>query len=162
MGRVVRRSICHSLAKSVRAERNRGASGRSGNDERRTGISRRIFLLTLAGGAGSLQVGCSREDVHQVAAKLIPQETLREMGLQTWERFRTQFPPPATSPCSAGCRRSVSGWSGPPRGIRKNGSSPFSAAIHQCLRRARRQGGFLRGHVRRCQKRRPDRRRPGP
>ena len=56
-------------------------------------ISRRAFLLTLAGGAFSLQAGCSREDVHQAAARLIPRETLREMGLQTWERFRSQFPP---------------------------------------------------------------------
>jgi predicted Zn-dependent protease len=56
-------------------------------------ISRRAFLLTLAGGAGALLVGCSREDVHKAAAKLIPQETLREMGLQTWERFRGQFSP---------------------------------------------------------------------
>jgi predicted Zn-dependent protease len=56
-------------------------------------ISRRTLLLTLAGAAGSFLVACSREDVHQAAAKLIPQETLREMGLQTWERFRGQFPP---------------------------------------------------------------------
>ena len=56
-------------------------------------VSRRAFLLTLAGGIGSLLVGCSREDVHKAAAKLIPQETLREMGLATWERFRGQFPP---------------------------------------------------------------------
>jgi predicted Zn-dependent protease len=56
-------------------------------------VSRRAFLLTLAGGIASLLVGCSREDVHKAAAKLIPQETLREMGLATWERFRGQFPP---------------------------------------------------------------------
>ena len=57
-----------------------------------TDISRRVFLLTLAGGAGSLLVGCDREDVRQVTAKLISQENLREMGLQTWERIRGQFP----------------------------------------------------------------------
>jgi predicted Zn-dependent protease len=56
-------------------------------------ISRRGFLLTLAAGAGSLLAGCSGEDVRQAAAKLIPQETLRQMGLQTWERFRSRFPP---------------------------------------------------------------------
>jgi predicted Zn-dependent protease len=60
-------------------------------------ISRRGFLLTLAGAAGSLLAGCSREDVHQAAAKLIPQETLREMGLQTWDRFRGRFPPSRNS-----------------------------------------------------------------
>ena len=49
--------------------------------------------MTLAGGAGSLLVGCSREDVRQAALEAIPQETLREMGLQTWERIRGQFPP---------------------------------------------------------------------
>jgi len=57
-----------------------------------TDISRRVFLLTLAGGAGSLLAGCSGEDVRQAAAKLIPPETLREMGLQTWKRIRDQFP----------------------------------------------------------------------
>jgi predicted Zn-dependent protease len=56
-------------------------------------ISRRGFLLTLAGGAGALLVGCSGEDVRQAATKLIPPETLREMGLQAWERIRDQFPP---------------------------------------------------------------------
>jgi predicted Zn-dependent protease len=56
-------------------------------------ISRRAFLLALTGAAGSFLAGCSREDIHQAAAKLIPQETLREMGLQTWDRFRGQFPP---------------------------------------------------------------------
>jgi predicted Zn-dependent protease len=55
-------------------------------------ISRRGFLLTLAAGAGSLLAGCSGEDVRQAAAKLIPPETLREMGLQTWKRIRDQFP----------------------------------------------------------------------
>jgi predicted Zn-dependent protease len=39
-----------------------------------------------------IQAACSREDVHQAAAKLIPQETLREVGLQTWGRFREGFP----------------------------------------------------------------------
>ena len=56
-------------------------------------ISRRSFILTLAGAAAYLQAACSREDVHQAAAKLITQETLREMGLKTWEHFRGQFPP---------------------------------------------------------------------
>jgi predicted Zn-dependent protease len=56
-------------------------------------ISRRTFLLVLAGGSFSLLSGCSREDFRQATAKLIPPETLREMGLQTWERVRGQFPP---------------------------------------------------------------------
>ena len=57
-----------------------------------TDISRRVFLLTLAGGAGSLLAGCSGEDVRQATAKLIPPESLHEMGLQTWKRIRDQFP----------------------------------------------------------------------
>ncbi len=57
------------------------------------GIPRRIFLQALGVGAGSFLFGCDREDVRQVTAKLISQENLREMGLQTWERISGQFPP---------------------------------------------------------------------
>jgi predicted Zn-dependent protease len=57
------------------------------------GLSRRGFLLSLAGGTIFLLPGCSQEDVHKAAARLIPQETLREMGLKSWERFREKFPP---------------------------------------------------------------------
>lgn len=54
--------------------------------------SRRTFLLTLAGGAASLLIGCLETDFGQLAARFISQDQLREFGLQTWNRIRSQFP----------------------------------------------------------------------
>ena len=55
-------------------------------------ITRRAFLQALAGGAVLVLVGCDREDIRKVTAKLISQEQVREFGLQTWQRIQREFP----------------------------------------------------------------------
>lgn len=57
-----------------------------------TEITRRIFLQVLASGAVAMLSGCDREDVRKAASKLVPQEQVREFGLQTWQRIRREVP----------------------------------------------------------------------
>jgi predicted Zn-dependent protease len=54
---------------------------------------RRHVLLALVGAAGVVLIGCEQQDLAKVALKIVPPETMNELGLKTWARIRQQFPP---------------------------------------------------------------------
>lgn len=56
-------------------------------------LSRRRVLVALVGITGTVVIGCDQEDLTKAALKLVPPETMRELGLKTWTRIREQFPP---------------------------------------------------------------------
>lgn len=50
-------------------------------------MSRREFLLTCAAGGAALLFGCGEADLRKAAVKLVPEDQLRELGLETWRRI---------------------------------------------------------------------------
>ncbi|MGE5239694.1 MAG: M48 family metallopeptidase [Chloroflexota bacterium] len=56
-------------------------------------ISRRLFLLACVCSSAAFLLGCEEGDIRKAAVKLVPQEELREMGIETWRRIRSQTRP---------------------------------------------------------------------
>jgi len=54
--------------------------------------TRRRVLIALVSAAGIAVVGCDQEDLTRAALKLVPPETMNQLGLKTWARIREQFP----------------------------------------------------------------------
>ncbi len=56
-------------------------------------ISRRLFLLACVCNSTAFLLGCEEGDIRKAAVKLVPEEELRQMGIETWRRIRSQTQP---------------------------------------------------------------------